>query len=140
MVRVLAYLTIALAVLMVQMSWHMKAPSLMFALPFVLGSNLLIWRARFRGNPAVAQRESVFVKCRELKERLRVMNGRIAEIETDKQSVNQQVLQHKSRTTKEELELSAAELKTNNSNDGKLQIALSMSGLRTNEKLQSVIG
>jgi serine/threonine protein kinase len=125
--RGIAYLTIALVILAVQLSLRMNVPALMISLPFVLGSNLLIWRARYRSDPAVAERESVLLKRRELQERLRVMHERIEEIEADKQRVNRQVSDHKSKAAKEELELSSSEQKTNNSNDAKLQSAISTS-------------
>ena len=126
-VRGIAYLTIALMILIVQLSLRLNAPGFVLSLPFVLGSNLLIWRARYRGDPAVTQRESVFTQRRELKERLRVMDERIAEVEADKQRINRQVLDHKSKAAKEELELSSSEQKANTGNDAKLQLAISHS-------------
>jgi hypothetical protein len=126
-VRGIAYLTIALVILAVQLSLRMNVPTLMISLPFVLGSNLLVWRARYCSDPAVVQRESVLLKRRELKERLRVMHDRIADIEADKQRVNRQASDHKSDAAKGELELSSSEQKANNVNDAKLQSAISPS-------------
>ena len=67
------------------------------------------------------------MKRRELQERLRVMDERIAENETEKQRINRQVSDQKSKAAKEELELSSAEQKTNNGNDAKLTSAISSS-------------
>lgn len=129
-VRGIAYLTIALVILAVQLSLRMNVPALLIPLPFVLGANFLVWRTRYRSDPAVTERESVLLRRRELRERIRVMHERIGDIEADKQRVNRQVSDQKSNAAKEERELSASEQKTNNANDAKLQsaIAVSVSG------------
>jgi hypothetical protein len=124
-IRLIAYLTLALVALSVELALQLNLPALMISLPFAVGANLLIWRSRYRSDPTVTRKDTVIVKQREFLERLRVKKDRIGELDVGKSRVSRRVSDHRTQGTKEENELLAAEQKANAQNDSRLQTATS---------------
>jgi hypothetical protein len=135
-VRAIAYLSLVVFGAAVLLAIHDSMPLLLLSAPSLLGFNLLIWRSRYRSEPAISLLNSVILQRRELRERIRVKDSQIQEIESEKERVNRELSARKANIAKEGRELQAAEQKVMNENDAWWQSALS-SSLHSGQALDS---
>jgi hypothetical protein len=135
-VRAIAYFSLVLLALAVELAIRNTMPLLLLSAPSLVCLNLLIWRGRYRKEPAIPQLNSVVLQRSELRERVRVMDSRIKELELEKERINRQASDLKSAIAKEERELLTTEQKLINVNAAKLQSTTS-SSLQNRQKLDS---
>ena len=134
--RVLAYLSLIVMMAAVRFAIHNSMPLSLVSLPSLVGINLLVWRDRYRSEPAFSQLCSVGVERSELRERIRVMDAQIQEVNSEKEKITNELSSRKAAIAKEGRELQTKEQSVVNENDAKLQSAIS-SLLKTRQQLDS---
>jgi hypothetical protein len=82
--RIAAYLSLVILVFAVQFAIRNSMPMVLLTVPSLAGLNLLVWRNRYRGEPAVPQLNAVMLQRNELRERIRVMDSQVQEIDSEK--------------------------------------------------------
>jgi hypothetical protein len=135
-VRAIAYLSFVLLGIAVQFALHNAMPLWLLSVPSLVGLNLLIWRNRYRSEPPISQLNVVLLQRSELKERIRVMDSQIQEIDSEKERVNRDVSERKANIATEARQLQTTETKVINENDAKLQSAIA-SSLQSRQKVDS---
>ncbi|MGA2387659.1 MAG: hypothetical protein ABSF97_01785 [Candidatus Sulfotelmatobacter sp.] len=135
-VRILAYLSLVALIVAVQFVIPYSIPLTLIPICSLIGLNLLAWRSRYRGEPAVPRLNSVLRQRNELRERIRVMNSQIQKAESEREKITKQVSDRVAIIAKEEKQQRATEQKVINENDGKLQSAISPS-LRARQQLDT---
>jgi hypothetical protein len=135
-VRVVAYLSLAILIFAIQFAIRNSMPILILSVPSLAGLNLLVWRSRYHREPAVSQLNSVVLQRNELRERIRVMESQVQEIDSEKEKLNRHVSDRKTNIAKEGKQLQTTEQKTVKENDAKLQASISAS-LQSKRQLDS---
>jgi serine/threonine protein kinase len=135
-VRIAAYMSLAILIFAIQFAIRTSMPMLLLSVPSLAGLNLLLWRSRYRREPAVSQLSSVALQRNELRERIRVMDSQVSEIELEKEKLNRDVSERKANIAKEGKQLETTEQKTVKENDATLQASISAS-LRSKQQLDS---
>jgi|ERR1017187_1587858 hypothetical protein len=134
--RIAAYLSLVILVFAVQFAIRNSMPMVLLTVPSLAGLNLLVWRNRYHREPAVPQLNSVMLQRNELRERIRVMDSQVQEIDSEKKKVNRDVSDRKANIEKEGRQLQTTEQKIGNENDARLQASISTS-LQSRQQLDS---
>jgi hypothetical protein len=135
-VRVAAYLSLAILIFAIRFAIRNSAPMLLLSVPSLAGLNLLLWRSRYHYEPAVSQLSSIVLQRNELRERIRVKDSQVQEIESEKEKLNRDVSDRKANIEKESRQLQTTEQKIGNDNDARLQASIS-APLQSRQQLDS---
>src|SRR5205814_8754535 len=127
LIRLVTYIFIVLSAPIVMFGVQTLFPVSMLLVPIVVGITVLMWRAGYRSEPAVSQLHSVIALRDELCERLRVMQSRIREVESDKKRRNREFSDRRADRRKEKDGLNEAEQKDRTATEARLRAAISPS-------------
>jgi len=123
--RSLAYLCILFCFGFAILAFLESLPALLLVLPALVGINLVILRTNYRREPALSELDSTRDKQAGLRERIRMLENRIADVEAEKQKSLRSLIDRKTSLQKEERGLQQTEYKARADADKALQNAVS---------------